>query len=847
MNTLFTRRLTFSLLLAFLFTKFTFAQNQFFQIIKPETARDQYKVKPSIPEYTLLRIDDAALRQYLADAPMEFEHEGPGLLLEVPLPNGETEIFSFEESPILAPQIAAEHPNIKTYSGQGTRHKERIMRLSLTSLGFGGIILNVNKDAVRFESYERGSDVYVAYFAGKVQGPDRKPLYHCGVDDPSIEHFGVRPNNQEVDYRNNTGATLRRYDLAIAADAYFTNHPDYGNGSVSTAFNWIADFVNNMVAVYRVEMCVSFTLVSGTNVIYTNPLTDPYTDDDQGANMTENHDNLDAVIGSGNYDVGHVFGYVGGSGGGIASLESVCYSFEKGRGVSGMCDLNYYPQVYNDQLVYHEMGHQFGMNHSYNSSIPVCTTRNPGTSVEPGAGATIMSYGFTCGTDDYESTYGPILQFHTVNYAEAYAYFTNTASGYGGSCPTNTSTGNSLPVLTLPSNYTIPKSTPFMLTGSATDANGDGLSYCWEGTNVGTSTPNSSTLDDTSKPPFFRSYAPENDGTRYYPRLETILDQTYQGKGDKMPSIGVTTTHRLTVRDNRSTGGATVYGNVTVTVSGTIGPFYVFNFASNSTYAPNSSVSVTWNVGGTTGSPVSCSNVDILFSADGGATFPYTLTANTPNDGAQTVTMPNLNTTTARIMVKCSNNIFFDITNQFKVQGALSVEWLEFQATTKNKHNAWLYWQTARETNNKGFEVEMATGATTNFQTLGFVPAETDRTYDFNVPGLTAGTYYFRLKQMDIDGKETYSPIRSLVIGDEPASFQLSPNPASAELNVRRPAGGKEVNMQIINQIGQIVGTTTMSENQELLTVNIRDLPAGVYVLICQTGGATENVRFTKE
>lgn len=844
MKTFVNRRGYLSLLFVCLIGHVSFSQNQFFEVIKPETARELYKVKPSIPKYVLMRIDDLALRQYLADAPLEFQHEGAGLPLEIPLPNGETEVFSFEESPILAPNVAAEHPDIKTYSGQGTRHKERVMRLSLTELRFGGMILNVNGDAVCFEPLERGSDIYVVYFAASVQGAGRKPQYHCGVESTDPEFNGLHVNESPLDYRNNTGATLRSYDLAIAADGYFTQHANYGNGNVNTAFAWITNFVNNMVNVYRVEMCVSFVLVSGTNVIYSNPASDPYTDNDQTINMTENHNNLNAALGVGTYDVGHLFGYVGGSGGGIASLSSVCSSSRRGKGVSGMCNLTQYPQVFNDQLVYHEVGHQFGMNHSYNSEIPVCTTRNPATSVEPGSGATIMSYGFTCESDDYESNYGPILQFHTANYQEAYTYITG---GAGANCPTTTSTGNTLPVLSLPSNYTIPNFTPFMLTGSATDANNDGLTYCWEGTNVGTSTPDAFTLDNTSEPPFFRSYAPESEGTRYYPRLEKILDQTYQGKGDKMPSIGIVTTHRLTVRDNRSSGGATVYGDVTVTVSGTVGPFFVFNFPNNSTYAPNSSVQVTWSVGNTTSAPVSCSTVDILFSSDGGYTFPITLMSNAQNDGSQTITMPNLQTTTARIMVRGHSNIFFDITNEFKVQGALPVDWLVFEASVNNGHNARLYWQTASEADNKGFEVEMSVDAGAHFRSLGFVADETDRTYDFTVTDLAEGDYYFRLRQVDWNGTISYSPIRAVRIGGQQATFSIFPNPAQNELTVQMPADGRaNAKLDIINQIGQVLRSLSVADGQELLPIDIADLPSGVYVLYYRAGEQTQEVRFTK-
>jgi len=386
-----------------------------------------------------------------------------------------------------------------------------------------------------------------------------------------------------------------------------------------------------------------------------------------------------------------------------------------------------------------------------------------------------------------------------------------------------------------------------MLTGSATDANNDGLTYCWEGTNIGTSTPNSSTLNDGSKPPFFRSYDAVTTGTRIYPRLETILDQSYQGKGDKLPSVATTTTHQLTVRDNRPGGGSTVHAGVTVTIDGNSGPFFVYNVSSS--FAPNASVNVSWEVAGTTAAPVSCPNVNILLSTDDGYNFPTTLAANTPNDGSQTITLPNINTTTARIKVQSSNNIFFDITNQFQIQGAiLPVELLNFEVQLKNRRDALLTWQTANETGHAGFEIEMASGAGTAFQKMGFTPASATQRYAFPVPGLAEGAYLFRLKQIDTDGRFEYSPIRALRIGSDEPAITVFPNPAENMLHIALSRfGEKDITLQIVNQIGQTVRVVSAQAGTELLPVDIGDLPAGAYIISTQSAVNVENVRFVKQ
>ena len=187
----------------------------------------------------------------------------------------------------------------------------------------------------------------------------------------------------------------------MAATGEFT---EKRGGTVATAYNSLVNYVNRMNAVYRTELSVAFSLVTGPGLVYPNALTDPYTNSSTSAMLPENQANLDGSNGPGatNYDIGHVFG----SGGGVAIKGSVCFDGRKGQGVSNMGNTSYgpldpgyvpYAPVFDDQLISHEVGHQFGMDHTFNGSIPVCTTRNRTTSVEPGSGTTIMSYGFTCG------------------------------------------------------------------------------------------------------------------------------------------------------------------------------------------------------------------------------------------------------------------------------------------------------------------------------------------------------------------------------------------------------------------------------------------------------------------
>ena len=621
-----------------------------------------------IKKLSFYRLKERDLRNYLLKAPVEFKNQGPAIPLQIPLPNGSMETFDMLESPVLSPEVAAKHPEIKTYNGQGQTHKNYTIRISFTALGFNAIIMGVDGDAVYFDkaTNSKTDQLYRTYFARDAERLKPTRAFgqlintKCGTDQtnvpstkPQNTNKGVRPGGTQ----NNSGTVLRIFRLAMAADGEFTQQANYG-GDVNAAFAGLVGYVNRVNAVYRVELSIQLNLVSDVSLVYSNTATDPYTNGDQGAMLNENLANLNAVIGNANYDIGHVLGYAGSSGGGVASLASVCVDTQKGRGVSGVGDGSYAP-VFDDQLVTHEISHQFGMTHSYNSSIPVCTTRNPATSVEPGSGATIMSYGFTCsydtGNDDYEQpAYAPFLTFHSTNYDQAEAFIASR------SCYTTTLLLNVAPVVVMPASRTIPKSTPFSLSGTASDLNlGDVLTYSWEGMNTGTMVPDVSTLTNTAQPPFFRTYEPVLSGTRTFPRLSAILDGSNQAKGDKLPSVGIVTTNRLTVRDG--VGGLS-YGEMTVTIDGNSGPFLETTNLSG-VYLKNTAKTITWDVANTTSAPVSSPLVDILLSTDGGLTFPTVLASNTPNDGSESITLPNVVTTQARIKIASSNNIFFDISN----------------------------------------------------------------------------------------------------------------------------------------------------------------------------------------
>jgi hypothetical protein len=196
----------------------------------------------------------------------------------------------------------------------------------------------------------------------------------------------------------------------------------------------------------------------------------------------------------------------------LAQLQCVCGP-SKARGITG--SPNPTGDAYNIDYVAHEMGHQFGGNHTFNSTTSSCGggNRNASTAYEVGSGTTIQAYAGICASDNIQPNSDPF--FHAISFDEISNF---VVSGGGAACAVLTATGNTLPVIDpLPNNnLTIPVSTPFTLSGTATDANGDPLTYCWEEMDLGPGGAWNSGASSTTAP-LFKSRVPKTNGSRTFP------------------------------------------------------------------------------------------------------------------------------------------------------------------------------------------------------------------------------------------------------------------------------------------------------------------------------------------
>jgi hypothetical protein len=616
-------------------------------------------------EFQLYALNTASLSDALTQAPVRYTRTS-NVIIDFPTKNGVLERFRVYEASSFAPALQERHPNIRSYMAQGIDDPSAIARFSLSENdGLHAMISSVNYSTIYIDSYTKDNNYYISYARESLE-PDSRS-FECLIQERSDIDLSNAPENAD-------DGMLRTFRLALActgeyAQFHLTNQGvDPGasdavkKAAVLSAMNTAMTRVNG---IYERDIAVHMEIIpNNEDIIYLIAGTDPYTNNSGGTMLGQNQSTIDAVIGDANYDIGHVFST---GGGGIAGLGVVCTSNQKARGVTGLTSP--IGDIFYVDFVSHEMGHQFRANHSFNNSCG--GNRNNSTAMEPGSGSTIMGYAGICPpnvqnvSDDY---------FHAISIQEIW----NFISVGTGQCAVQTPTGNLPPTADAGADYTIPKSTPFILKGTATDPDGGNvLSHNWEQMNqqIGTMPPQNTSVFG----PMFRSNDALSSPDRYMPALTTVLTGATQSLWEVVPSVGRTMNFRYTVRDNVAGGASSASDNMVVTVDGASGPFVVTSQNTATTWQTQGFETITWDVAGTDGAPVNSANVDILFSIDGGLTYPMLIADDIANDGSHDVWVPVVNTTTGRFMIISSDNIFYDLNDGvITVEGSLATTDFDF-------------------------------------------------------------------------------------------------------------------------------------------------------------------------
>ncbi len=614
-------------------------------------------------EFKLFNLNTEPLRQKLFTI-VGVANQGRSTTISLPNADGGIEEFEVWEASNFVPELQARYPEIRAYSGRGITDRYALLKLSISPRGIQTMVFRADKPSEFIEPYSNDHNVYSVY---KSQRDKTKLQWVCSTVDTQLA-TSINAKVAGINGPQSNTGEIRTMRLAQSVNGEYSNW--FGATSAAQSalvYAAINATLTRCNGCYEKDLAIHLNLISNTfedQIIFYNPATDPYTT--MGAWNGQLQNLLNTVVGDANYDIGHMFGASGG-GGNAGCIGCVCVAGTKGSGITSPADGIPQGDNFDIDYVVHEVGHQMGGNHSF-------TFSNEGTVAqkEVGAGITIMGY---AGITSYDPAPHSIDIYHEANIAQIQA---NMATK---SCPVlTTMTVNHPPVVAALTNYTIPISTPFYLTGSATDPESDPITYCWEQNDVHGGQTASNSVAYATKPtgPNWLSFSPSTNPTRLLPKLSTILaglliTPTLPG-GDAicnieaLSSISRTLNFRLTVRDNRpyvpgSTIGQTQFQDMAVTVTNTSGPFQVTIPNTNVSWAGGSTQTITWNVNNTTAAPVSCANVMISLSTDGGQTFPTVLAASTPNDGTEALTIPTTASTTARIKIEAVGNIFFDISN----------------------------------------------------------------------------------------------------------------------------------------------------------------------------------------
>ncbi|HEY9221065.1 MAG TPA: zinc-dependent metalloprotease family protein [Lutibacter sp.] len=647
-----------------------------------EKSASKKLARKSIPnKFETYQLNINLFKSRLNNAPKrKVNLEKSNTVISFPNEKGNLEKYQIFEASVLDENLQKQYPNIRSYVGKGIDNPGSVIRFSVTPQGLHAMVLRNADGTVYIDPYTETNDSYIVYSSKNL--PSTEP-FECKFDEANTSQKSSTATVSAKEDNANDGK-LRTFRLAVATTAEYSQfHLDRQNISPSATeaekkaavLSAIAVTMTRVNGLFERDVSLTMQLVANnTAIIFLDAATDGLSNNDSNTLIDESQTVIDFNIGTANYDIGHTFST---GGGGLAQLNSPCVTNQKARGITGLpAPIG---DAYDIDYVTHEMGHQYGAHHTFNGDAGNCAgdNRNLSTAVEPGSGSTIMSYSGLCAPQNVQNLADPY--FHLVSIREMWA---NITIGSSSTCAAITNTGNSAPIIgDLPNNYTIPKSTPFILNASATDSNGDNLTYTWE--QLDTEITAYPLVSTATEGPAFRSFPPSNSSRRYFPNQTIVNAGNLSDTYEVLPSVGRTMKFGVNVRDSRAGGGQTASKETVVTFAGGAGPFKVTSQSTDVIWDAGTAQTITWDIANSNLAPVNCAFVNILFSADGGLTFPTTLASNVANDGSHEIVVPNSATTTGRIKVESAGNIFYSV-NAKNITIQTSEFIMDFAAYSKN-------------------------------------------------------------------------------------------------------------------------------------------------------------------
>ncbi|HEY8561615.1 MAG TPA: zinc-dependent metalloprotease family protein [Pyrinomonadaceae bacterium] len=633
-------------------------------------------------EFKLFSLNRSGLEQNLFSV---VDTGGQKTVISLPNARGAIERFEVFEASNFEPALQARFPDIRAFSGRGITDKFATVKLSISPRG---VQATVFRTASGFFESEEKTEIVEPYSADRsvyaVFRSARKPGELPWACKAPVELALFSEWKQQLGGALTAAAggsnagEIRTMRLAQSSNGEYSNY--FGAADASQVASVLAGFNATLTranGVYERDLGVHMNLIpETTRLIFYDPATDPYSDD----LGNWNGELAGAIAAQGitpeMYDIGHMFGASGG-GGNAGCIGCVCSpDHDKGMGITSPSDAIPEGDNFDIDFVAHEVGHQLGANHTFSyGQLPV--PEMMGQDKEVGSGITIMGYAGVTPVSNVAPH--SIDVFHATSIEQIRTNLPTRGCPAAGTLP---STGNRAPVVAPVGNYTIPILTPFKLTGSATDPDGDAVTYNWEqndsAENTGVTIVAAGANPTKLIGPNWLSFNSTCSPTKYFPRLSTILAGGFTTEAlpggdpgvliEALSAVPRDLNFRLTVRDNHpyvpgAAIGQTQHTDMKVSVTNLAGPFKVAVPDTAVTWEGGTAQTVAWLPANTNLPPVGALGVNIRLSVNGGQTFPIVLKANTLNDGIETVMIPRIGTDSARIMVEAAGNIFFDISD----------------------------------------------------------------------------------------------------------------------------------------------------------------------------------------
>ncbi|GGE05548.1 zinc-dependent metalloprotease [Psychroflexus salis] len=667
----FKKILTLSVFFIFCLSSFAQQTNYWEQVVSPYIQKSSQAT--TFKNYYTYQLDTEAFKTALKNSPHRFSNQKSTVEIVFPSFNGELESFRIYETEVLSSALAEKFPSIKTYIGVSTKNRETKLNFSLTPQGVFGMLVQ-NQQTLFVNPFSAENEIYMV-FNKKQAKQEFTDKMLCEADDIMEQtNLGTSYDNVPSLVDN---STLKRYRLALACSSSYSNFhlaqasvPETASNQVklSAVLAAMVVTINRVNFIYERDVAVTLQLVANNeDLIQLDAQTDPYSD--TGNDININQAQIDAAIGNSSYDIGHVFNT---GGGGAASFQSVCNPQFKAAAYTGLP--NPVGDPFDVDYVAHEIGHQFGGSHTFNNECG--GARSSFTAVEPGSGSTIMAYAGICPQNVQNNS---DAYFHIASVFQMQNFI---STGGGLFCAESIDITNTPPSIDVPlQNYTLPVNTPFYLDVTASDADGDELTYTWEQLDNETDSPQPP-LPLNIGGPNFRSLSPTTNSIRYFPNLNSVVNNFNQ-TWEVLPAIGRQMEFAVLVRDNNLEAGQNVFDTTNLTFINSSAFEVTSQSESDIIWEVGETETITWNVANTNQAPVNSNLVDILLSTNSGQDFDLVLASNVPNTGSVDVTVPDVFGPACRVMVRASDHIFFNVnTANFSINSDGQLECEEVANTT---------------------------------------------------------------------------------------------------------------------------------------------------------------------